>query len=337
MLTSATLQRFGPIHELKWSGLQRINAITGENGSGKTFLLKALYSAVRTLEETGRGNDPRTLEAVLFDKLYWTFQVGKIGDLVAKGADRPLSFEMTLDGKRFAYSFGKDTAKSIANLESRVPPRQANSVFLPAKEVLSLTNVILKTREQDHLFGFDDTYLDLVRALQINRQKGGNYPEFAQSRQRLEGIIGGRAEYDERAKRWQFRAGNTRYAIEVTAEGIKKIAILDMLLGNRYVTPESVIFIDEPEAALHPGAIVKFLEIIATLAGRGIQFFIATHSYFVIKQLYLIAQRDETSIPLAAHEGGEWRLADLREGLPENAIITESIKLYEQEVELALS
>ncbi|HEX2081332.1 MAG TPA: ATP-binding protein [Longimicrobium sp.] len=317
-------------------GLGRMNAVIGENGSGKTFLLKALYAAVRALEEAGRGHDPRSLETVLFDKLYWTFQVEKIGELVQKGADGPLHFTMEMSRGRFTYSFGKDTSRAISNLQSTVPQRTANSVFLPAKEVLSLLDVILKSREVDRVFGFDDTYLDLARALQINRQKGRNYEEFAQSRERLEAIIGGRAEYDERAKRWMFRKGRAWFGIEVTAEGIKKIAILDMLLGNRYLTPDSIIFIDEPEAALHPSAIVQFLDILATLSGRGIQIFIATHSYFVLKKLYLIAQQHEQSIPLAAHDGEGWHLADLRDGLPENAIVAESVRLYEQEVELAL-
>lgn len=336
MLTSVTLERYGPVGKLSWKKLGKINTVIGENGSGKTFLLKALYSAVRSLEEAGRGNDPRSLETVLFDKLYWTFQAEKIGDLVQKGGDGPLAFEMELNGGRFSYGFGKDTARSISHLVSTIPPRDANSIFLPAKEVLSLIDVILKTREQDRLFGFDDTYLDLARALQISRQKGRTYHEFAKSRERLEGIIGGRAEYDERAKRWLFRKGKAFFGIEVTAEGIKKIAILDMLLGNRYLTPNSIIFIDEPEAALHPRAIVQFLDIVETLARRGIQIFIATHSYFVLKKLYLIAQETDEPIPLAAHDSSGWHLADLRDGMPDNAIVGESIRLYEQEVELAL-
>lgn len=336
MLTSVSLTRFGPVGTLEWTGLGRINAVIGENGSGKTFLLKALYSAVRSLEEAGRGNDPRPLETVLFEKLYWTFQAEKIGELVQKGGEGPLAFEMEMNGGRFSYSFGKDTVRSITNLRSTLPRRDANSVFLPAKEVLSLTDVILKSRDVDKTFGFDDTYLDLTRALQISRQKGRNYAEFAHSRQELEAIIGGRAEYDERAKSWVFRKGKSWFGIQVTAEGIKKIAILDMLLGNRYITPESIIFIDEPEAALHPSAIVQFLDIIATLASRGIQIFIATHSYFVLKKLYLIAQQNEQSIPLAAHDESGWQLADLRDGMPQNAIVAESVRLYEQEVELAL-
>jgi len=45
----------------------------------------------------------------------------------------------------------------------------------------------------------------------------------------------------------------------VTAEGIKKIAILDTLLGNRYLDTSSIVFIDEPEAALHPQAVSQSL------------------------------------------------------------------------------
>jgi predicted ATPase len=47
---------------------------------------------------------------------------------------------------------------------------------------------------------------------------------------------------------------------------------LDTLLGNRYLDTKSIIFIDEPEAALHPSAVAKFLDIITNLADSGIQF-----------------------------------------------------------------
>ena len=40
--------------------------------------------------------------------------------------------------------------------------RASNSIFIPAQEVLSLYSVILKSREVDQSFGFDDTYYDLV-------------------------------------------------------------------------------------------------------------------------------------------------------------------------------
>lgn len=336
MLNQIKLNNFGPLSNIQWSALGKINLVIGGNGSGKTFLLKAIYSSLRVLEDYKRGNEQRSASEILTNKLYWTFQAEKIGDLVSKGADTPLSSQITMNDGSFSYSFGKDTSKQISNLENHVPPRGSNSVFLPAKEVLSLHQIILKSREQDKVFGFDDTYFDLAKALRISPSKGKNFKEFAQSRQQLEGILGGVVEYEETSGCWLFVKGRHKFPIGVTAEGIKKIAILDTLLGNRYLDTSSVVLIDEPESALHPAAISQLLDIVAMLAERGIQFFMASHSYFVVKKLFLIAQQRNWSIPVLAATDNAWVSDDLRNGIPDNSIISESIRLYQQEVELAL-
>jgi len=337
MLKIIKLQNFGPLVDLEWPNLAPINLVLGGNGTGKTFLLKALYTAMRTIEEYKRGNDQRTAAEILAEKLYWTFQPDKIGDLVTKGVDAALTCEVQCSQSEvFSYKFGKDTTKKISSLENSVKPRSSNSIFLPAKEVLSLHQIILKSREQDKMFGFDDTYLDLARALRRSPSKGKNYAEFAESRQRLEDILGGRIEFDEGAGKWQFKKGNQKFPIGVTAEGIKKISILDTLLGNRYLDTDSIIFIDEPESALHPKAISDLLDIVVILADRGIQFFMASHSYFVVKKLFLIAQEQKTSISVISAHDSQWEQSNLKDGMPENSIIDESIRLYKEEVELAL-
>ena len=336
MLNGIELRNFGPLDRLDWGNLGPINLVVGGNGTGKTFLLKAFYSAIRTLEEYKRGDDRRTASEILAEKLYWTFQPERIGDLVTKGADGALSSTVRFEQKEFVYRFGKDTAKRILSLENQVPPRASNSIFLPAKEVLSLHEIILTSREQDKAFGFDDTYFDLARALRQSTKKGKNYAEFAQSRSKLEAILGGRVEYDEKSGRWQFKKGNQKFPIGVTSEGIKKISILDTLLGNRYLDTNSIVFIDEPESALHPVAISKFLDIVAVLAERGIQFFLASHSYFIVKKLYLIAQEKNLSIPVISENENQWAHANLNDEMPENSIIDESIRLYKEEVGLTL-
>jgi len=336
VLNQVVLNNFGPLTHIEWHNLGRINLVIGGNGSGKTFLLKALYCAMRTLEEYKRGDDRRSAAEILADKLYWTFQADKIGDLVTKGSESPLSCAITLDGRQFSFSYGKDTAKQISTLENHVDPRQSNSIFLPAKEVLSIHHVILKSREQGKEFGFDDTYLDLVRAVRLSTKRGKNYTAFANARTNLSKIVNGWVAYDEASGRWLFGRGNQRFPIGVTSEGIKKIALLDTLLGNHYLDTSSLIFIDEPEAALHPQAISQFLDIIAALAESGIQFFLAGHSYFVIKKLFLIAQEKQMFIPVLSESSGEWPSDDFLNGMPDNPIINESIRLYEEEVELVL-
>lgn len=337
MLKTIKLHNFGPLVNLEWLNLGPINLVLGGNATGKTFLLKALYCAMRTIEEYKRGNDQRTASEILAEKLYWTFQPDKIGDLVTKGVDAALRCEIYCSQNEvFSYKFGKDTTKKISSLKNSVQPRSSNSIFLPAKEVLSLHQIILKSREQDKMFGFDDTYLDLARALRQSPRKGKNYAEFAKSRQCLENILGGRIEFDEGAGKWQFKKGNQKFPIGVTAEGIKKISILDTLLGNRYLDTDSIVFIDEPESALHPKAVSDLLDIVAILADRGIQFFMASHSYFVVKKLFLIAQEQKISISVISAHDSQWTQADLKDGMPENSIIDESIRLYKEEVELAL-
>jgi AAA15 family ATPase/GTPase len=335
MIDRIEIKNMGPLTNCQWTKLGSINLVIGNNGSGKTFLLKAIYTALRTLEDYKRGNDLRSASDILADKLYWTFQPNKIGDLVSKGADKPLSYLMTIEGRDFSYSFGKDTSRNIGHLENHVESRTSKSIFLPAKEVLSLHQVILKSREQDQVFGFDDTYLDLARALQQPTTQGKIFPEFRQSRDKLESILGGTVEYKESSKQWFFKKGRHRFPIGATAEGIKKIAILDTLLGNRYLSPESIVLIDEPESALHPTAIAEFLDILAILASRGIQIFLATHSYFTIKKLFLIAQQQQISIPVLMATAQGWVSDDLRNGMPDNPIVNESIRLYKEEVELA--
>lgn len=334
MINSVRTKNFGPLTDLNWNKLGHINLIVGPNSCGKTFLLKGLYSAIRTLEDYRRGDDQRTASEILQEKLYWTFQSEKIGDMVTKGAEAPLSFKMKIDNLDFHYSFGSNTVKQISELENHHPKRESNSVFLPAKEVLSIHHIILKSREIDKVFGFDDTYLDLARAIRQTPKKGKNFDEFARSRQKLEEMIGGKIEFDELTGKWLFKKGKAKFTIGATAEGIKKIAIVDTLLGNRFLDDKSIVFIDEPESALHPDAIDTLLDIVALLADRGIQFFMASHSYFVIKKLLLIAMEKNLSIPIISYQEKQWHMADLKEGMPSNSIIQASIDLYMKEVEI---
>lgn len=337
-IKSFKLENFGPLASIQAERLGGLNLIIGENSSGKTFLLKALYAMQRAQEETGRGDDRRAFEEVLSDKLYWVFQPERLGDLVSRGAGNRLkaSFE-TENNTAMVFSFGQDTTKNLTVEHNNLPTRQANSIFLPPKEVLSLFKVIIKSGLQDKLFGFDATYVDLVLALQNPTQMGQNYDAFKVSRQNLEQMFQGRIEFDGQADKWIYRKGNSRFSMHLTAEGIKKIAILDTLLGNRYLTPDSIVFIDEPESALHPKAITQLLDIVRLLSQKGIQFFMATHSYFVVKKLYLIALQENISIPLLMATEMGWVQEDLREGIPDNEIIAESIKLFDQELEASQS
>ncbi len=349
MINHVELKNFGPVETLNWSGLGHINLIIGNNDCGKSFLLKALYCSVRTLEAYKRGDNPKRLNEILVDKIFWTFQAEEIGNLVNYNANDSLSFQMNFENKCFKYKFSKNIKRSISSVSSDIEPRQDNSIFLPAKEVLSLYHFILES-EIYFRFGFDRTYVDLANALKIpateafpfspsdslpSDKLGRDSNDFNKARNLLENLINGKIVFDEVNKRWYFHKDKQRFPMGTTAEGIKKIGILDTLLGNGYLNEKSIIFIDELESALHPEAISKLLNIIAILAQHGIQFFIASHSYFVVKKLFLIAQEQQMSIPVISKEDNDWVSSDLLDDMLDNPIINESIRLYEKQLDLA--
>ena len=47
MISSVKLKNFGPLKNIEWNDLGKINIIIGPNGTGKTFLLKSIYTAVK--------------------------------------------------------------------------------------------------------------------------------------------------------------------------------------------------------------------------------------------------------------------------------------------------
>ena len=108
MIENVVIKNFVPLDSIRWSNLGSINLVIGNNGCGKTILLKALYSAMRTVEGFQRGDDKRSVAEILHEKLYWTFQPDKVGDLVKKGKDS-LWCEIDFNGRKFLYRFGKDT------------------------------------------------------------------------------------------------------------------------------------------------------------------------------------------------------------------------------------
>lgn len=334
MIQGISIKNLGTIDNIDFDKFQNINLIIGENGTGKSFLLKSLYSAMKTVEDYKRGEDIRSSSDILAERLRWCFQTEKLGDIVKKGNKEPLAFEMVWNQKKFSYGFTDNATVKVPNVVNEIGSLESNSIFLPAKEVLSLFNIILKSRELDKAFGFDDTYYDLVKALRIAPQRGKNYTAFAKSRESLMNIIEGKVEFDDSTNKWYYKKGNQKFSIGATSEGVKKIAILDRLLANGYLTKSSVIFIDELESALHPTAISDFIDIIDIIAYEmGIQVFIASHSYFVIKKLYLNALKRKTSIPcISLSQDNGVQYFDMLDGMPENSIINESVRLYEEEI-----
>lgn len=339
MIKSIDLRNYGPIEAITWNGLNNINLLIGENGTGKTIALKALFSAVKCLEEANMGDDNRSVSDILSDKLYWTFQTNGngLGSLVNDRTGAPLAFSMTDADHRFAYTFGVDTKKKVGSVDNNFPiPRNEKAVFIPSKEVLSLYQIILKTREVDRVFGFDETEYSLVKAMQypVPQDSDNLILNAAEILQRFDD---GSLEYDTDSDKWVFKRGKKRLPIGILSEGVRKMSVVEKLLKSNYIKPGSIVMIDEIESSLHPQALVSFIDVIYELSKCGIQFFISTHSYITVKKMYVLAREKKISIPtISLKKKGQIEYSDLQTGAPDNEIIDVAREIYEKEVDVIL-
>lgn len=354
MIKSVTIKNFMAHSELSLENIPAINIIIGKNDTGKTGLLKLLYTTVKALEiySLKKKSGDVSFKKELADKLTDTFMPRKngLGELVQKGSKEKLDVNINIVGNNGKYNqdiyfaFGSTTESTISTCSepaNAIPDNQINALFVPAKEVLTAFNDIRNMRENFYGKGFDDTYLDLIKALSLETTKGRVATELSAVNKSLEDLFEGKIEQTGlQDQPFIFKKGNQQFSMQQTAEGIKKIGILTTLITNRQLGKGTVLFMDEPETALHPDAIRKMVEMLVAISKAGVQIFIASHSYFVIKQMAICAKQDKLHIKCwnLEKEIGEPltnSFHDLIDGvLPSNSIVDESLKMYDQEIEI---
>ena len=352
MIKSVLLKNFMGYSEFNSGEFASVNVFIGKNDTGKTGLLKLLYVSAKTIDVYAKRiqNEDVIFKKLIAEKLNDSYQPGKkgLGELVSKITKEKLSVDIEFSHKKLDYqeklhfSFGESTTNTIVDCQDSIKPISENfrCLFIPAKEVLTSLKAIRATRDNLHIPGFDDTYLDLIRALVIPSQQGNLISELKEVNKRLEELFEGHIE-QQADDDFLFKKGNTEFSMQLTAEGVKKIGIITTLIRNRQLNSNAVLFLDEPETTLHPEATRELVEMLMLMAKSGIQIFIATHNYFVLKQLHLTAKRNEISTncySLSREKGKSIvsRVYDLKNEFPENPISDEAIKMSDEEVKLDL-
>jgi len=337
----------GAFREFEWRDMARINVIVGANDSGKSHILKMMYALVRSVQDyTARIDADRPSWAkVLAEKLVWTFEPedAKLGNLVRRAGAEPaeLSVLATLCNEEYTFSLGPTAAGEPGDFRDVTkdvrPQPDVRALFIPPKEVLTSLNAIAAVRERLKTFGFDDTYYDLVLALRGDPMEVALPEPFQRVLTDLEELLEGRIETSQ--GRFMFLRGEEKHGMSQTAEGIKKIGILTRLIKNGALRRNSILFLDEPETNLHPRAARKLVRMLYDLSCAGVQVFVATHSYFVLKQLEILARAHEHPVMLCSlargPSGVQASFFDLQKGMPETGILTEALRQYDEDIEVS--
>lgn len=357
MIHSVNITNFMAISSLENKEISPITILIGKNDTCKTAVLKLLYSVVKSLEIYSIQNekeDNHILLSTIGDKFSNVFLSKNdfIYPLIKNGEEE-FSFQLKINTKIesdniqeinfFARNGSWDTVGGNNKAEI-LPEGILNSIFIPAKEVLTAFNDIQIMREQFFGKGFDDTYLDLINMLKIPTRSEGIDSSFLSITDDLSALLQGEIVQTAEAKDFfVFRRKGIKHDIRQTAEGIKKIGVLDTLIRNGRLRKGTILFIDEPENNLHPSAIRALVNMLMELSRQGVQIFISTHNYFVLKQFAVCAKRDKTDVVTWNMERDEndsvvATFSSMKDGiLPDNDIVNESLSMFDDELQVMYS
>jgi predicted ATPase len=316
MLKSLHLKNFTVFPDANLEFGRHINVIIGENGLGKTHLLKAAYAGIAAsaathgLEQWSHGDD---LRMDIKSKLSGVFRAESVLNLIHRSeSDAGCDDKKTLSLKyRFedgALDFGF-TLRAIASasmngerlrgvnpaLEAQhsYPTKHIETmpVFLPARELLTIYPGFISLYETTHL-PFEETWRDTAVLLGAPLAKGVREMRIAELLEPIERTMGGRLILEESGRFYLDTPKVGRIEMHLLAEGFRKLGMIARLIATGALLDNGYLFWDEPEANLNPKIIKSIARTILQISGTGIQVFIATHSLFLLRELHILQKRE---------------------------------------------
>ena len=137
--------------------------------------------------------------------------------------------------------------------------------------------------KRERLIGVPGYFYDLARALKFEYTGDVEFPDVYK-KLTCRDVIGGKITLSESGD-LSFLENGRNFSLPVTAMGTANLGILALLIERKVLDENALIFIDEPEAHLHPAWQVVMAEALFELSRQGVNVVIATHSVDILKWL----------------------------------------------------
>ncbi|RMH39590.1 MAG: AAA family ATPase [Deltaproteobacteria bacterium] len=279
-LTRIKLERFTAFEQLDVELSPGINIFIGENGTGKTHLLKVAYAAC----------DITKTKASFAAKLIRTFlpYQRRIGRLVHRtGKSSRAAVEIYRGGTKLRISFSNHaTEPSSARITGKDgwTAAEIESAYIPVKEMLANAPGFLSLYELREI-EFEEIYRDIILRAFRDILRGPHNDWRRNLLRIIQTDIQGKVIRKEETFFLRNKQGNLEFTL--LAEGMRKLALLWLLIQNGTLLDGSVLFWDEPEANLNPKKMGTLVEILLELQRMGVQILLATHDYVLLKEFDL--------------------------------------------------
>jgi predicted ATPase len=297
MLKSLHLRNFTAFSESTFQFGRHINLVVGENGLGKTHVLKAAYCALaasaRGEKDSGDSSPTKAyLQTTIARKLRGVFRPDEIGRLARRNAGRsPSKVRVGFEDRKFdlGFSFNSSTKSEVTIDQTPQAWVEEVPVYLPTRELLTIYPGFVPLYETTSL-QFEETWRDTAILLGAPLARGAREKRIRGFLGPIEKAMGGGVELED-SGRFYLRAGKARTEMHLVAEGFRKLATIARLIATGSLLNKGFLFWDEPESNLNPKLVKLVAQTVVDLSQGGIQVFIATHSLFLLRELYILQHR----------------------------------------------
>ena len=312
-----------------------INIFIGENGTGKTHLLKMLYEIpiMRLLEYNLRVGD-KTIDATrIYSNLLFVGQKeirrGETTGVCRLYFDQSY-YELTLKSDGSNYFSGNEQHKLKLECDEEFAKMFSRAVFIPSKDMLTHSRGLLSMSEKySKDMPFEGTLLEIIK--KAGQWKVDRVPDIViKILPLLEDVIEGTIVY-ENDTFYILKRDGSKVDFFLEAEGHKKIGLLWQLLMNESIAKGTTLIWDEPEANLNPKLVPVVAKVLLELARNDVQIFIATHDYNLMKYISILKQHDDQVAFFSLFKSGAsvtYENAVSYDLLKNNAIVDANTKMY---------
>jgi len=260
-----------------------VNLFIGANGTGKTHLLKLLYS----FQSAGIK---RGLFKEFLPKLIRVFlpQDASLKRLVRRttGQQDNIFISITKNGEKVDWTLKDNNTDTQFGTQKLKPDKP---VYIPVKEMLANAPGFRSLYNEREIH-FEEVYADIIDKAFLPPLK-----KISTERQSILDLLQKEMDGKIKIKNEEFYLINKTGEIEfpLVAEGIRKIALLWLLIANGSLDTGTTLYWDEPETNLNPSMLPVVVKVLLALERIGVQLFIATHSYVLMKEFEL-QQKDHS-------------------------------------------
>ncbi len=314
-----------------------VNVVIGTNGTGKTHLLKILYAACAITV----GEDKDKSYSLKLRNVFNPFE-GRMGRLSRRqsGSVKTKVVVTRQGSAKLTAEFSNHTSNPEdvkVTGEVSWKKEELTSAYIPVKEMLAHAPGFLATAAKREI-AFEEVYMDVIKRAFLPKLLGPTDGD----RQRLLTVLQKAIDGKVVAKGEYFFLKNKQGDLEFTllAEGMRKLALVWLLIQNGTLLSGSVLFWDEPEANLNPALMGEVVEVILELQRHGVQVFLATHNYVLLKEFDLRRRQTDAGryISLFRDDSGAVtsKASDSYLGIDPNAVASTFSDLYDRELQRSL-